>query len=349
MILPGLNVWFRRAFTHARCGLPPCFKRRETQAARTSDKCPSPVGRRLPARRYAPLIALAALLLASAARGEPFSFAAWGDVPYSRFERDIALDMLAEQAAQPLAFSIHVGDIKSGSSPCDDALLDDRHALLDGSAHALLLLAGDNEWTDCARPAAGSRAPFERLNAWRARFHGNGESLGQQRLSPARQSCCPENMRWLHGGVLFATLNVSGSPLPPGKPARQLEAATLDWLDAAFSEAHAANAAAMVIVFHANPRFEAYARGHGVKRYRALLDRLARRAAHFGRPLLLIHGDSHRYRVDQPLFDRKNGRYLDNVTRLEVHGSPWLGWTRVEVDAASPTVFSFEPHTRRLP
>lgn len=285
---------------------------------------------------------------ARAESASPFSFAAWGDVPYSRVERDKALDMLAEQAALPLAFSIHVGDIKSGGSACDDANFADRHALLDSSIHPLILLPGDNEWTDCARESAGGWAPHERLDALRARFFATGESLGQRRLALTRQDCCAENVRWSHHDVLFAALNVSGSALPPGARSARLEAATLNWLDDTFAQAQTDDAQALVIAFHANPAFADHADGTPRPRYRALLDRLAIGAATYGRPVLLIHGDTHRYRTDQPLHDPRNGAALGNVTRLETHGSPWLGWTLVKVAPGATQPFSFETRPQWL-
>ena len=65
--------------------------------------------------------------------------------------------------------------------------------------------------------------------------------------------------------------------------------------------------------------------------------------AAFDGPVLLAHGDSHDYIVDSPLIDRESGRILENLTRLQVMGSPAVGWVRVVVDTAGPT-FSFTPH-----
>jgi hypothetical protein len=121
-----------------------------------------------------------------------FSFAAFGDVPYSHVERELMLEMLAQQAAQPLAFSIHIGDIKSGGSACDDATFADRRALLDSSAHPLIVLPGDNEWTDCSRASAGSWAPHERLTALRTLFFATGESIGRRRITLERQKAFPK-------------------------------------------------------------------------------------------------------------------------------------------------------------
>lgn len=278
-----------------------------------------------------------------------FSFAAFGDVPYSHVERERMLDMLAQQAAQPLAFSIHIGDIKSGGSVCDDATFADRRTLLERSAHPLIVLPGDNEWTDCSRESAGSWSPHERLNALRALFFATGESLGQRKITLERQKDVPENARWRYRDVLFATLNVSGSALPAGEQSAALDRATLGWLDDAFTLAGRSGLTALVIAFHANPGFEAHARGKASGRYRKLLDSLAAGATRYKRPVLLIHGDTHRFRVDQPLHDPVTGLRLENVMRLETHGSPWLGWTRVDVDRSATPVFRFEPIPRLLP
>jgi hypothetical protein len=45
-------------------------------------------------------------------------------------------------------------------------------------------------------------------------------------------------------------------------------------------------------------------------------------AERFGRPVLIAHGDEHTYRIDHPLWRSATNRPLENVTRLEVPGSP---------------------------
>ena len=76
--------------------------------------------------------------------------------------------------------SIFSFDIKGGREPCSDALFARRRALLARSAHPLVLLPGDNEWTDCHRPSAGAFDPLERLAALRRRFFAPGRSLGAE-------------------------------------------------------------------------------------------------------------------------------------------------------------------------
>jgi hypothetical protein len=66
-------------------------------------------------------------------------------------------------------------------------------------------------------------------------------------------------------------------------------------------------------------------------------------AAAFGKPVLLIHGDSHVLIVDQPLNDAK-GAVLDNVTRLEVMGGAGrVHAVQVTVNPSEVGVFGFKP------
>ena len=62
--------------------------------------------------------------------------------------------------------------------------------------------------------------------------------------------------------------------------------------------------------------------------------------------VLLIHGDTHDYRLDQPLTDDR-GAVLENFTRLETFGSPDIGWVRVVVDTLRGQVIDVEPRLMR--
>lgn len=263
-------------------------------------------------------------------------------MPYSPYESGAMLDMLAEQAALPLAFTLHVGDLKNGSTPCDDAVFDERRRLLEGSAHPLVLLPGDNDWLDCRRTSAGAHDPYERLLHLRRVMFDDSPMAGA--LRPEAQPGVPEHRRWRTQGVVFVTLNVPGSPAPDDRRSAALRAATLDWLDAALDEAERTAAAALVIAFHASPDFES---GAESRRYGWLLRRITEHALGTPRPLLLIHGDTHRHRVDHPLRHPADGRPLPHVTRLESHGSPWLGWSEVQVRPGSDTPFRILAHPYR--
>jgi hypothetical protein len=62
---------------------------------------------------------------------------------------------------------------------------------------------------------------------------------------------------------------------------------------------------------------------------------------------VLVHGDSHYFRVDKPLLDR-NGNRIEWFTRLETPGdnaqsaSNDVQWVKATVSPHNPSVFSFE-------
>ena len=61
----------------------------------------------------------------------------------------------------------------------------------------------------------------------------------------------------------------------------------------------------------------------------------------FDGEVLLVHGDTHRFRVDSPLRDPASGVPVANFTRVEVFGSPNVNWVRLRVVADGDRV-SFE-------
>ena len=56
----------------------------------------------------------------------------------------------------------------------------------------------------------------------------------------------------------------------------------------------------------------------------------------------MIHGDGHDYVVDHPMRTR-GARRLPNFTRMQVPGSPMVGWVRVVVTPGQRPSFAFEP------
>src|SRR6476469_1046703 len=67
--------------------------------------------------------------------GPAFSFAAFGDTPYYAFEEVRLEKLIPEMNAQPLAFVLHIGDLKSSRDRCDDKLYLARKRLFDTIAH----------------------------------------------------------------------------------------------------------------------------------------------------------------------------------------------------------------------
>jgi hypothetical protein len=240
--------------------------------------------------------------------GDPFAFGVLGDTPYS--EREVVkLDRLLERInAQDLAFVVHVGDLgTSGASrACSDGWLEARQRQFAKLLPPFILLPGDNEWTDCAKHGMD---PQVRLAAWRRLFCHDAPGLALERQP---EQC--ENARWFARDMAFIGLNVPGGERPDLSDARM--AATLEWLDESLSIAEAQRATRIFIFLHADPRFERVGRDDAYARLRAVL---ATHAAWFKGRLVLVHGDTHFYRDDEP---------VPGLRRIEPWGAPLVSWLR---------------------
>jgi hypothetical protein len=286
-----------------------------------------------------------------------FSFAATGDAPYNDREEREFIAMIAQMGREPLAFVVHVGDLKAGSnSPCTDDLFHKRREQLQASAHPLVLTPGDNDWTDCRRATNGKMDPIERLAKMRQVFFADAFSLGRTRMPLAVQDGCalrddtkcqcpgiPENRMWTHRGVVFVTLHAVGSNDNHGfdaandEESRCRQAANRQWLERAFRIAGGGGMRGLAIFTQANPWVASKE-----KVYDRLLAQLREGASTLARPVLFVHGDTHTYRVDQPFRD-PSGKVVANLTRLEVFGSPRVGWVRVSVDPNDASLWRIEP------
>jgi hypothetical protein len=290
----------------------------------------------------------------------PFEFIAIGDMPYklpddyARFDNVIR----AINAAKP-AFTLHMGDIKSGSSPCSDENFKkvfDQFQTFEGP---VVYTIGDNEWTDCHRKDAGAFDPRERLAKVREIFFAKPEmSLGarpmpvesQGRTMPAFATYV-ENTRFSHHGVVFVGLHVPGSnngleaidPLASATEYAARNKANLAWLNLSFTKAKEADASALVLFMQADfdesrlPNGEMPRQSGFVDTIKAIEDGTKA----FGKPVLLIHGDEHFFSVG-PLKNNK-GKPIPNVTNMMVMGETELHGVKVSVDPASPGVFGFTP------
>src|SRR5437868_3390815 len=131
----------------------------------------------------------------------------WGDLPYNDQQKTVGVpNLIADMNKQPLAFTVHDGDIKSGSSLCNDSVYTDFKALMNTLEAPAMFTPGDNDWVDCDRGPFNSN---ERLNFERQQFFSTPFSFGQHKLRQEVQSPpYVENRRWTVGHVTYATLNV---------------------------------------------------------------------------------------------------------------------------------------------
>lgn len=253
------------------------------------------------------------------------SFAALGDTPYSQAQAARLNLVIDELNAAPLGFVVHLGDITSGEGPCGDAWLLERRRQFERIRRPFVLLPGDNEWTDCHR---NGYDPLERLARWRALFCSEVALPGFVR-QPAVQrefgAFC-EHARWTAGGAVFVALNISGtnnnfgrSPEMDAEYTARMQAVHA-WLEAAVDIARQPGVTGLVVLMHANPGF---AGTHPPGRFDGFQDlrrSLAAAVAQLGKPVLLVHGDSHTFRDDRP---------LPGLRRVEVWGAPEVRWIAI--------------------
>lgn len=309
--------------------------------------------------------------------GEPgtgrFDIGLIGDQQYNPESDTKFPHIMVEVNRSDLAFVVHVGDFKGGvAPPCDDGLFKQRKEQFNASRHPFVYTPGDNDWTDCHDPKAGGYDPVERLVKLRDVFFQGNQSLGQRKLTVKRQSDSPqfskfrENVRWTYGNVLFITLHMVGSNNNLGRVPeadaeyRERNAANLAWLKEAFDVARREGSRAVAIFMQANPRFEFRVPSRRVgllgvspppkkpSGFTDFMSVLEAEVLAFGKMVVLLHGDTHYFRVDKPLFRTNEagpgnfGRQIENFTRVETFGFPEAHWVRVIVDLNDPHVFTFK-------
>ncbi|MEU8394215.1 metallophosphoesterase [Nonomuraea sp. NPDC048892] len=293
--------------------------------------------------------------LASAAdRGPSFTFALLGDTPYGEAQEAVFPQLVKDvNAAKDVRLVLHAGDVKSGSTSCEDAHLTATKELYQTFDDPFVLTPGDNDWTDCHRAAAGGFLPTERLEAMRRIFYPvAGRTIGghpmkvETQARDRKHSDYVENTRFTEKRVVFATAHVVGSAnglapwneLPGGdRPELRLaeyearKAAALDWIDGTFDAAERTHAPGVLLMLQAEPTAS--------DGFTEIRERIVERSRAYGKPVLLVHGDEHVQEAEP------NYAGVPNLTRLETFGDTASQWLRVTVKPKSPTVFSWEQRT----
>jgi hypothetical protein len=320
-----------------------------------------------------------------------FAIGLWGDLPYSDLQALIGVpNLLADMNRHDLAFTVHDGDLKVGSgvpgsltpTTCSNEMYAQALRYFNALKAPAIFTPGDNDWTDCDRPANGGFVALERLDYERQLFFSTSFSLGQRRLRQEVQDSAPfclgvggltpcvENRRWTMRGVTFATLNVQGScnnlcdtnPDPAEWAARNQ--ANIAWLEETFAEAVARRSMAIMLISQANPGWDLSDPTRAPLRnprtlaqtdgqpdgFQEFLLALRELVVTYGRPVAYVHGDSHYFRLDKPFLDAE-GRRLETFTRVETFGDNAatgnndVQWVKVIVDPLSREVFRYEPQT----
>ena len=309
----------------------------------------------------------------------PYVMAVIGDTPYGQVKLDefprLTDKINADHAVRLVA---HLGDVKAGSnSPCTDAYLEMIRGLFDRFADPFAYTPGDNEWTDCHvfKKNNGLYTPTERLQKVRSLYFPTpGRTLGINSMHVTTEANDPansayvENTMWKTARVVFAMLNITGSnndlapwgtPLPSDAANYQSQQqevaaraqANTAWLEKAFANAERTHAEGIVLMFQADmwdPADPTQLTG-----FDGLVQQIGALATDFGKPVLLLEGDSHVFNVANPYSAASpfHGLHpstpvVDNVTRIVVEGSAAgrTEYLRLTIDPRkkSSSLFSWE-------
>ena len=256
----------------------------------------------------------------------PFKFAAYGDMPYGvlmpdgRSDTQVLVEDIAPEIRrrEDLPFVIHLGDLGRPQDACTDAQLEKfKEFWATELRKPVFYTPGDNDWTDCDRPELPTpTSELARLAAVRRIFFSQPMDLG-----PAwryeTQSSQPENAIWWYGGVLFITVhmvstNNGRTEILLDDPAQAIalvdkrDEANRLWLQHAFMLATQHGAAAVVIATQLDPfgppkgEMDAFTRCQKQPAYAAFCEQILMHSANLGKPVLLVHGDTSAYCLDQP-------------------------------------------------
>jgi hypothetical protein len=138
------------------------------------------------------------------------------------------------------------------------------------------------------------------------------------------------------------------------------KAANLASMRSLFAEAKRSDSRGLVLMAHANLGFENYwpkesraryfrpfiSRGQPLPYWPSAFDdyvtALVEELESYDKPVAFLHGDTHLFRIDKPLYSKKTERLFENFTRVETFGDPNTHWVRVTVDPAEPQLFRFD-------
>ena len=303
---------------------------------------------------------------------EAYTIALFGDMPYGAAGQAEYPRLLADINHAHVTFSVFDGDLKAGGDgACTDALYTRSRDWFNSLDRPVVVVPGDNDWTDCwgrYGPGTGGFDPLERLDHERQVFYPTNQSMGRHPLTVARESAEPgytqyrENMRWIAGAVMYIGLNVQGSndnlphagvdgeTRPDSEIARmaaehrQREQANIHWLDESYALASRLGLKGVLVDWQADPNFnnEQHLQPEQYDGFAEIVPALRGHVIAFPGQSVLVHGDSHYFKLDKPL-NYDNGQVIAKFTRVETFGAANTHWVAATVDPRDPNVFEFSP------
>ena len=101
-----------------------------------------------------------------------------------------------------------------------------------------------------------------------------------------------------------------------------------------------------MIIWQADPNFnneQHLTNPHDFDAYADYIAELQTLTESFDGQVVLVHGDSHYFKIDKLLNHTTGGGVLGNFTRVETFGARNTHWVKARIDPRDPNVFIFEP------
>ena len=228
---------------------------------------------------------------------QPISFTAIGCGPYKpQEELDLIQQVARENRLFQSEFMVHLGDIMSGATPGTE----DRYSRVAGILKKLhmptFIVVGDNEWND-------KKDPDLAWKYWTKYFMNFHDHWLKGRLvkppysrifSVSQQAIRPENFAFVRKGVLFIGINLPGGRVHDPEEWATRMPQNAEWVKENL-ERHGKDVRAAVVFAQATPRAT----------QDAFFVPFRAAAKSFGKPVLYIHADGHRW-VKHNLWPEKN-------------------------------------------
>lgn len=247
-------------------------------------------------------------------------FSVMGDVPRSTSEDTLLQRQIAAHNKYSQSeFMFHVGDIKTGSTPCDEAVFIKVSGYLKALNVPTFIVPGDNEWNDCINP--------DQAWAFWSKYFIKFEDNWVTHPPVEHQFGFEENFAWISKDVLLIGINLVGGRIHDQDLWNKMLNNSALWVDEQLRKKGNMVKAA-VIFAQAKPK----------EKHTLFMDTFIKSAKNFTKPLLFIHGDGHVWLYDNPWL-------APNLVRIQVDqgGIALPVEIRVNFDADSTFQFTRKP------
>ena len=209
------------------------------------------------------------------------SFYAMGDTPYTLEDQILLVAQLKNLSTNNTLFAVHLGDIKTGKSKCEESIYYRVAEYLKTSPLPMFMLVGDNEWNDCNNPETA-------WDFWTNHFM-HFDLHWENSIPIIRHPVRNEMFAFLYNSVLFVGVTVVGGKIHDHLEWFRRHEDCSEWINSNI-EKYNGKFQRIVILGHASP----------TSKHENFFNTLSQTADKIEKPVLYVHGDGHQWIQDYP-------------------------------------------------